>query len=126
MDESTRECSVCLGEGGSSYSSGPIGWDSGLCEVCSGVVLRKITHVAIRFRGVTYSLPAPNRHYHVIRHICEVTGATTVDSRGVDQGFLDDTGKYWTRRHAKIIARKAEQLLKRASSLKELYSEDVW
>jgi hypothetical protein len=28
-------------------------------------VRTKITHVAIRFHGVTYSLPAPNRHHNV-------------------------------------------------------------
>jgi len=37
-----------------------------------------IERAAIRFRGVVYSLPPPNRHHHVIRHICETTGAACV------------------------------------------------
>lgn len=86
----------------------------------------KITHVAIRFQGTTYSLPAPNRHHDVIRHIVKKTGATTVDAHGDDQGFLDADGRYWTRQQARIIATRAGQLLERAGKLRELYSEDVW
>lgn len=86
----------------------------------------KITHVAIRFRGTTYSLPAPNRHHDVIRHIAETTGAPTVDAHGTDQGFLDSFGNYRTRRQAKLVATHANQLLVRSGNLSELYSEDVW
>lgn len=86
----------------------------------------KITHVAIRFRGTTYSLPAPNRHHDVIRHIAETTGAATVDAHGNDQGFLDADGNYWTRRQARVVAEREGQLIKRAGKFSELFSEDVW
>lgn len=90
--------------------------------------MAKITHVAIRFQGTTYSLPAPNRHHDVIRHIVETTGVKTVDARDNDQGFLDESGRYWTRRQALRIAQKEKQLLERAMGPKlgQLYSEDVW
>jgi hypothetical protein len=88
-----------------------------------------ITHVAIRFNGQIYSLPAPNRHHHVIRHICETTGATHVAAYGEDQGFLDSNGHYYTRRFALNVAREAGQLDKvRSKTSPEhlLFSEDLW
>lgn len=90
-------------------------------------MLPKITHVAIRFNGVIYSLPAPNRHHNVIRHIVETTGVKYVDSRGDDQGFLDEAGNYLARRYALKVARLNGQLrLDRPIIHKELYSENLW
>jgi len=88
----------------------------------------KITHVAIRFQGVIYSLPAPNRHHHIIRHIVETSGVSHVDSRDEDQGFLDETGRYLTRRQALYSAKINNQLKPDAMGPKlgELYSEDIW
>ncbi len=88
----------------------------------------KITHVAIRFQGTTYSLPAPNRHHDVIRKISEETGADTVNTMGEDQGFLDEEGKYLTRRQALGVASQEGQLKEGALGprLGRLYSEDVW
>jgi hypothetical protein len=90
--------------------------------------MAKITHVAIRFNGVIYSLPAPNRHHDVIRYIAETTGVETVDARDDDQGFLDESGRYLTRRQALRVAQQEKQLLERAMGPKlgRLYSEDVW
>lgn len=86
-----------------------------------------ITHVAIRFMGVTYSLPKPNRHHDVIRHIVELTGAKTVDSRCDDQGFLDESGRYLTRKQALLSAEYNKQLIKRPLAMHAgLFSEDVW
>ena len=86
-----------------------------------------ITHVAVRFRGVTYSLPAPNRHHHVIMHIARVTGAETIDSHGEDQGFLDASGRYLTRKQALVIARACDQILPNAEIAEYgFFSEDVW
>jgi hypothetical protein len=87
-----------------------------------------ITHVAIRFQGKIWSLPAPNRHHDVIRHIVEQTGAKYVDARDDDQGFLVD-GKVWCRRKPALrIARACGQLKPggMGEKLGELYSEDVW
>jgi hypothetical protein len=88
-----------------------------------------ITHVAIRFNGEIYSLPAPNRHHDVIRHICKTTGATHVDAYGDDQGFLDSEGHYRERRFALNVARAAGQLDKvrpKTNPSNLLFSEDIW
>ena len=87
-----------------------------------------ITHVALIFNGITYSLPKPNRHDHVIRHIVDTTGVKYVDSRGRDQGFLDDTGAYLNRKEALAHALACKQVKDGSLgiSLGELYSEDIW
>lgn len=87
-----------------------------------------ITHVAIRFQGKVWSLPAPNRHHDVIRHIIQETGVATVDARDDDQGFLDSEGTYLRRAPALLNAELNDQLLPRAlgPKLGKLYSEDVW
>ncbi len=87
-----------------------------------------ITHVAIRFQGNVYSLPAPNRHHHVIRLIVEQTGVKYVDSRDDDQGFLIDGGEYVRRKPALRVARECGQLKPggMGEKLGKLYSEDVW
>ncbi len=75
-----------------------------------------------------YSLPAPSRHHDVILHIAEVTGAKTVDSQGDDQGFLDEEGRYLTRRQALGVAKREGQLKEGAlgPQIGRLFSEDVW
>lgn len=86
-----------------------------------------ITHVAIRFGGKIWSLPKPNRHHHVIRLICDQTGATHVDSHGDDQGFLDASGRYLRRRQALISALANGQVKDpRDIRCNMLFSEDVW
>jgi hypothetical protein len=87
----------------------------------------KITHVAIRFEGVVYSLPQPNRHHDVIRFIVNTTGATHVDAHGEDQGFLDESGAYLTRQQALVSALLNGQV-KQPNQIRlgMLFSEDVW
>lgn len=86
-----------------------------------------ITHVAIRFHGKIYSLPAPNRHHDVIRHIAEETGARFVDAHGEDQGFLDDKGQYYNRKQALVHALINNQVKDPNNiRLQMLFSEDVW
>ncbi len=88
-----------------------------------------ITHVAIRFRDVIYSLPKPNRHNDVIRHIIDtVPGVTYVTAHGDDQGFLASDGVYYRRKLAFRIAKEAGQLKPGCTGLLlgTLYSEDVW
>ena len=89
-----------------------------------------ITHVAVRFRGRTYSLPRPNRHHNVIKEIVDTTGATYVDSKGEDQGFLDSDGLYLTRQEAFMVAQASGQLrqsrLGAWSNSIYLFSEDLW
>lgn len=87
----------------------------------------RITHVAVRFRGTIYSLPAPNRHHHVIRKIVEETGVSYVDSHDEDQGFLDESGRYLTRKKALVSALLNDQVKDPANvRCKQLMSEDVW
>lgn len=87
-----------------------------------------ITHVAIRFNGKVYSLPKPNRHHDVIRHIVEVNpGLTHVDAYDEDQGFLDESGRYLNRRQALMSAQLNNQLLEGRPILhNELFSENLW
>lgn len=86
-----------------------------------------LTHVAIRFQGKVWSLPAPNRHHHVIWHIVKETGVDHVDAREDDQGFLDETGQYYRRRQALFHAQKCGQIREGTTiRMGMLFSEDVW
>lgn len=90
-----------------------------------------LTHVAIRYKGTIYSLPAPNRHHHVLSHIREVTGETHIDVESSDdEGFLDSSGNYLRRKPALVNAIMNNQI-KDESKLTGgnrygLFSEDVW
>ena len=85
-----------------------------------------ITHVAIRFQGRVWSLPKPNRHHDVIRHIVHETDVDTVDAHGSDQGFLAETGEYMTRWQALRYAIHCGKVPKEKLARRELFSEDVW
>lgn len=90
------------------------------------MALPNITHVAIKYDGKTYSLPAPNRHHHIIRMIAEENG---VGINGPDeQGFLDETGRFLTRRAALALASANGQLKRKPGGYNgdELFSEDLW
>lgn len=84
-----------------------------------------ITHVAIRFQGRVFSLPAPKRHHHIIRLIVDGLGVPCVDSHSDDQGFLTDAGEYLTRDQAEAHARAVGQLDKPIIG-GVLTSEDLW
>lgn len=88
--------------------------------------MEQITHVAIKFNGVTYSLPAPNRHHNLIWKIIKETGIKTVDSHGDDQGFLDSSGAYLTRKEALDLALSNGQLRTDRPIYDQLYSENLW
>lgn len=82
-----------------------------------------ITHVAIAYKGNIYSLPAPNRHHHVIRMIGGISGPH-------EEGFLDACGRFHGRIAAMELAKDNGQL-QRTPGVKnyqgpELYSEDLW
>ena len=86
----------------------------------------QITHVAIEYAGKVYSLPAPNRHHHVIRSIAAENGEGI---NGPDvQGFLDETGRFLSRIAAYAMACDTGQIKRRAGGYNgaELYSEDLW
>lgn len=70
-----------------------------------------------------YSLDKPARHHHIIKYAVEQGEPTPVIG---EQGFLTNSGKFVRRKRAKMIARRAGQLLDRASDSSLLFSEDVW
>jgi len=89
--------------------------------------IKLITHVAIKFNGKIYSLPRPNRHHNVIWKIVEETKIKSVDVYGSDQGFLDSTGNYLTRKEALDIALNSGQIRSdRPIYNNELFSENLW
>ena len=88
-----------------------------------------ITQVAIKIIGqgseVIISLPRPNRHHHIIHNYCNYTGETFPDHH--QQGFLDQDGKFYTRKQAFQHAFDNNQILDvDKTRLGMLFSEDVW
>jgi len=83
----------------------------------------KIVHVAVKYGRVIYSLPAPNRHHHVIRKIGGMSGPH-------EEGFLLDNGEFLGRRDAMQLAKDNGQLKRKPGNEHyqgdELYSEDLW
>lgn len=86
----------------------------------------RLTHVAIRFRGKVYSLPAPNRHHHVIREILRQNPDVCSVSND-EQGFLDESGMFLNRHQALVSAELFGQI-KPGTVIRAdmLFSEDVW
>ena len=86
-------------------------------------ILPTIIGVAVQYDGTTYSLPAPNRHHHVIRMIGGINGPHV-------EGFLLDTGEFIGRIGARQLAKDNGQLKRRPGKDNyqgpELYSEDLW
>lgn len=84
---------------------------------------RRITHVAIKYAGKVHTLPAPNRHHHVIRAIGGIKGPDV-------QGFTDQHGVFLNRRDAYKLAAANGQLKRDPDPKKyqgtDLYSEDLW
>jgi hypothetical protein len=86
-----------------------------------------LTHVAVRYRGEVYSLPEPNRHFHVIYLISSKFGGIYIDARDDDQGFLDSSGRFLNRKQALVSAQVNNQLLKDRPIIGgRLYSENLW
>lgn len=87
----------------------------------------RITHVAVRFNDQIYSLPPPNRHHDVIWEIARLNNISTVRANGDNQGFLDESGNYLTRKEALLVALEHGQV-KDVGQIrgKNLFSEDLW
>jgi hypothetical protein len=89
------------------------------------VVRAKLTHVAIRFRGKVYSLPAPSRHHHVIAEILKQNPDVHTISND-EQGFLDESGTFLNRKQALASALWNNQIKSGVIIRYEmLFSEDV-
>ncbi|CAB4196687.1 hypothetical protein UFOVP1290_207 [uncultured Caudovirales phage] len=86
-----------------------------------------ITHVAIKFRDILYSLPKPNRHHHIISDIVEKTGVEYVSFEESIQGFLDDEDNFLNRKQALRHALLNNQVLDKSKVFAgELTSENLW
>lgn len=87
-----------------------------------------IDYVSIRFDGVVYILPKPNRHHNVIRMINLNYGVRLYGPH--EEGFVDCLGNFLNRREAYKLASENGQLVGRSGSEfyqgNELYSEDLW
>lgn len=93
-------------------------------EAMTGAGVR-IVGVAIRYDDViTAVMPAPNRHHNLISHIHGVTGRPV--SGSAKQGFWTSTNRWVNRHDACVIARAANQLIRKTGPEDILFSEDVW
>lgn len=85
----------------------------------------KIVACAIRFNGLTISLPQPARHADIIKALSDVNRKITV--KPSDQGFLDSEGYFCGRVLAYGIAVGSGQIhFEDYKEGKELFSEDLW
>jgi hypothetical protein len=82
----------------------------------------RIVAVAVMSNGLTMSLPAPARHFHVLRQMPAKMARAVTPS---DQGFLTSDGAFVGREEALQIAHRNGQLLK-PTTHRELFSEDLW
>jgi hypothetical protein len=79
----------------------------------------RIAAAAVRFNGLTASLPIPARHGDIMRRL-DVPAAPS------DQGFITSTGRFVSRHEATVIAVRCGQLNKDPAYPPEHYSEDLW
>lgn len=99
----------------------------------------RLTHVAIRKDGIVYSLPAPNRHHHILWILCKRDGlpnvppvddeallGETLDNGEDSQGFLDESGRYLNRAQAEVNAFLHNQVKNGKLIGGPLSSEDLW
>ena len=84
-----------------------------------------IVGVAIERDGVVYSLPAPNRHHHVIRLMVN-EGVPLPVTKDAIQGFITNTGEFLDRKEAyKVVIENGQNVVELHHDY-DLFSEDVW
>jgi hypothetical protein len=81
----------------------------------------RIIAAALRYNGVTLSMPPPARHATIMQQL--PTRMRNV--KPSDQGFVDERGHFVGRELGLAIARASGQLLK-PTTHRELFSEDLW
>jgi len=87
----------------------------------------RIISVALEGYGLIYSLPAPQRHHHIIHALYKLTGKSI--GGDYQQGFITNIGRFVNRTEGYEIAKDAEQLLDLPHvphTPGTLYSEDLW
>lgn len=85
-----------------------------------------IIAAAIRWNGMVFMLPRPNRHHHILHvmhWLCPDFEAGTEE-----QGFLTSEGNFVTRQEAMRIARAMGQVKpgQPTPQPNDLFSEDLW
>lgn len=87
--------------------------------------MEKIVAAAIRYGDLCISMPAPNRHHHILRGFFALTNSTVTTL--ADQGFLTSTGRFVDRVEGRAIALREGQI-KDVEILhsRHLFSEDLW
>lgn len=89
--------------------------------------MEKIVAAAVRYEGMTFSMPPPARHGECILLMLACRQDIDRNTTGAEeQGFVTSGNRFVDRIEAKEIATKADQLIFRAMDLPELFSEDVW
>jgi len=82
-----------------------------------------IKAAAIKIGDVIHTLPAPNRHHHIIAQIGETSNGLLI-ARGT-QGFIDDEGEFYDRVSAGEHALRCGQI-RELDNAPQLFSEDLW
>ena len=86
----------------------------------------RIVSAAVCYQGVIFSLPAPNRHHHIL-HAMHQMGLPNSSHR--EQGFLTDEGRYIDRLGALEVAQAADQIISNETTWVPaigLFTEDLW
>lgn len=81
---------------------------------------------AIRYDGITYTVPRPYRHHNVIWLMRGLGGFGPEAVSPKHQGFLTTKGRFVDREEALKIAIAGDQVIVKYESQTELYSEDMW
>jgi hypothetical protein len=68
-------------------------------------------------------VPRPGRHHDVIRAMANVGFPTPITG---EQGFVTDIGRFVDRERAAVLAKRAQQIIKKTGPSDILFSEDVW
>jgi len=85
----------------------------------------RITHVALDLGGYLFCImPPPARHHDCIHKVFEFTGKAV--GAGTTQGFWTSANRFVDRKEGCIIARAANQLIRKTGPDDVLFSEDLW
>lgn len=79
-----------------------------------------IAAAAVKRDGLTYSLPRPYRHSHLVLAFQKISGTPLAES---EQGFMTSTGRFVARKVAARLALAAGQI---STEVGELQAENLW
>lgn len=87
--------------------------------------MRLVVAAAVRWNGLTLSLPRPARH-HTILHVMCGDGFPEEAALIAEQGFIDSEGAFLDRKTAKQLVKETGQPTIADFQPHELFSEDLW